>query len=282
MPDNTISSGPWRQPRNSAADEKGGIHDDTTAKNLGFQGGTIPGSVSMEQFTPLLVRYFGETWWTTGGMSVFLTQPVFDNEPVRCNLKPVKENKVQIWMENKAGNVVVEGTASLGDDPESEINARLLDNQPHPELRMLADVVIDTPSELCPVRISDEEIDARLRVITEPMDCYASADQFGERVAPIAPYVHAFRGVEPHIVPVRGPYVGMFGAIEVQYLAGPVLANTDYETSGQVIALSASPKTEIVWYTATLTATDTGQAVARMTKMDRLLKSASPLWSESE
>ena len=64
----------------------------------------------------------------------------------------------------------------------------------------------------------------------------------------------------------------------MQYLAGPVLAETAYLSNGQVIALSDSPKTEIVWYTATLTDASTGVAVARMTKMDRLLKSASPLW----
>jgi len=275
----SIITGPWRRPKNSSADEKGGIHDDDTAQVLGFEGGTIPGSVSMEQFTPMLIDYFGEDWWTRGGMSVFFASPVFHNEPVRCILDPLHSTAVRIWMENKAGEAVVQGTASLGEDPNSEIQGRLQDNAPHPNLRMLADVAIGNRCAPCTVRITDAQIDARIEVITEPLPCYESSTQFGQRVAPIAPYVHAFRDVEPHIIPVRGPYVGMFGAIDVQYLAGPVLANTEYTSQGEVIALSASPKTEIVWYTAVLTDARTGEHVARMTKMDRLLKSASPLWT---
>lgn len=46
--DTQILSGPWRHPINSSADEKGGIHDDETASNLGFAGGTIAGSIHME------------------------------------------------------------------------------------------------------------------------------------------------------------------------------------------------------------------------------------------
>ena len=67
----SIIKGNWRNPKNSSAEEKGGIHDDETAQELGLKGGTIPGSVSMEQFVPLLIDYFGESWWKTGGMSVF-------------------------------------------------------------------------------------------------------------------------------------------------------------------------------------------------------------------
>jgi hypothetical protein len=272
-------TGPWRKPKNSSADEAGGIHDNQTAQKLGFEGGTIPGSISMEQFTPLLTNHFGDEWWMTGGLSVFLSRPVFDNEPVRCMLGPRTDNKARVWMENKDGDIVVTGTASLGDDPDSEIRTRLQDNLKNPELRMMADVVIGKPSPACSVRITDEQVDERLPLITEPMECYTSKHQFGQKVAPIAPYVHAFRGVEEHIIPIKGAYVGMFGAIEVQYLSGPVTANTDYVCEGEVIALSASPKTEIVWYTARLSDATNGREVARMTKMDRLLKSASSLWN---
>ena len=274
----TTVLGPWRRPKNSSADEEGGIHDDITAKGLGFQGGTIPGSVSMEQFTPLLIDYFGEAWWQIGGLSVFMGAPVFDNEPVRCLLTPLSDTKAVVWMQNESGQAVVTGTASLGVDDNSEIQMRLKDNKPDPALRMMANVQIETPSPPCPVQISEAEIDERIPLITEPMECYVNPAQFGQRVAPVAPYVHAFRGVEEHIIPVNGPFVGMFGAIEVQYLGGPVLANTKYVTQGNVIALSASPKTEIVWYTATLTEAESQKPVARMIKMDRLLKDASPLW----
>ncbi|HJP49543.1 MAG TPA: hypothetical protein QF611_00785, partial [Pseudomonadales bacterium] len=55
--------GEWRKPVNTAANQKGGIHDDATATDLGFRGGTVAGSIHMEQFPPLLVELFGDDWW---------------------------------------------------------------------------------------------------------------------------------------------------------------------------------------------------------------------------
>ena len=274
-------SGPWRQPKNTSAHEKGGIHDDDTAQELGFQGGTIAGSIHMEQFPPLLVDHFGDAWWSQGGMSLYFKTATIEGEPVRCKLEPTGETKVRIWMENEAGAIVMEGSASLGEDDDSEVSRRINAIRPPGDLRMMADVVVAQPSPHCPVRITQESIDERLAVITEPVDCYVDDSFYGGRVAPIAPCIHAFRVVEPHIVPIRGPYVGLFGSIEVQYLSGPVVAERDYLAQGQVVALSDSPKTEIVWYTATLSDPATGAAVARMTKMDRLMKNASPLWSDA-
>ena len=79
---------------------------------------------------------------------------------------------------------------------------------------------------------------------------------------------------------IEGPYVGLFGAIEIQYLNGPVTSNTNYSLVGRALAVSESPKTEVLWYEATLSDPATGTPVARMIKMDRLMKGASPLWNE--
>ena len=46
--------GPLREPRNLAANVAGSIHDDSQAQKLGFRGGTVAGSIHMEQFPPLL------------------------------------------------------------------------------------------------------------------------------------------------------------------------------------------------------------------------------------
>ncbi|NKB99523.1 MAG: hypothetical protein GKR90_13645 [Pseudomonadales bacterium] len=273
--------GPWRRPKNTSADEKGGIHDDDTAQDLGFQGGTIAGSIHMEQFPPLLVQHFGDAWWSQGGMSLYFKAATIDHEPVCCKLEPTGETTARIWMENEAGTVVMEGSASLGEDENSEVSRRIEAVRPPTDLRMMADVVINEPSPPCPVRVPQKSIDERLAVITEPMTCYTDETLYGGNVAPIAPFVHAFREVEPHIIPVRGPYVGLFGSIEVQYLAGPIVAERDYVAQGHVVALSDSPKTEIIWYTATLSDPSSGEKIARMTKMDRLMKDASPLWSDA-
>ena len=171
--------GPWRRPKNTSADEKGGIHDDDTAQGLGFEGGTIAGSIHMEQFPPMLVDYFGDAWWSNGGISLYFKAATIDHEPVRCLLEPISEIKARIWMENEAGAVVMEGSASLGDDPDSEVSRRIAANRQATDLRMMADVVIGAPSPQGTVCVSEESIDKRLGVITESMDCYTDATLYG-------------------------------------------------------------------------------------------------------
>lgn len=274
----------WRRPVNTSADEKGGIHDDDTAQKLGFSGGTVAGSLHMEQFPPLLVQHFGEDWWRRGSMSLYFKKATFDGDPVRAFFEAESDHRGKLWMENEAGDLVMSGTAALGDDPESELSQRVANVRPATDLRMLTDV---EPGKICKpltVTASNEAIEERLRVITEPMDLYTEHEQenarWGGRVLPVAPFVHLFRGVELEIAPIRGPYVGLYGAIEVQYLNGPIVSNKTYGLQGHALAVSESPKTEVLWYEATLSDPDTNQAVARMVKMDRLMKDASPLWAE--
>ena len=51
-----ILSSELREARNGALEQRGSIHDDATATKLGFRGGTVAGSVHMDQFPPLLLR----------------------------------------------------------------------------------------------------------------------------------------------------------------------------------------------------------------------------------
>lgn len=277
-----VISGAWCRPVNTSADEKGGIHDDATAQNLGFQGGTIAGSIHMEQFVPLLVEHFGEQWWSRGGMSLYFLAATVDHEPVQCKVESVAPERAKIWMERENGDLVMQGTASLGPDQDSELNQRLKTVRPASDIRILRHVVIDKLSARHPVNMPAASIDERLAVITESLPCYANSEQFGGRVLPPAPFVHAFRVVEQEIAPLDGPFVGMFGAIELQYLNGPVFAERDYSAIGRVLAVSESPKTEILWYEATLRDVSSQQDVARMIKMDRLMKAASPHWADAE
>jgi len=174
------------------------------------------------------------------------------------------------------------GTAALGEDPASEIQTRLQNVRTPTDIRMLSNVVPNKPSPTLTATADDAAIDERLQVITEPMSLYTENAQdnstWGGRVLPIAPFVHLFRGVEIEIAPINGDYVGLYGAIEVQYLNGPVVSNTEYQLNGHALAVSESPKTEVLWYEATLSDPQSNQPVARMIKMDRLMKDASPLW----
>ena len=52
--ESNVIAGPIRRPRNPSAHVQGSIHDDATATALGFRGGTVAGSIHMDQFPPLL------------------------------------------------------------------------------------------------------------------------------------------------------------------------------------------------------------------------------------
>lgn len=275
-----IITGPWRKPTNTAADQKGGIHDDATAQNLGFAGGTVAGNLHMEQFPPLLLEHFGESWWQTGNLSLYFMSATQDMEPVRCFLEAQSDDAsadVRVWMENKNGDRVMAGTAGIGSASNSEIATRLANLRPAHDLRMLADVRLGDASPTLAVTATDAMVAERMKVITEPLPCYQEG---AHRVLPIAPLVQLFRGVEAHVAPVRGPFVGLYGAIEIEYYNGPIASNNSYNLTGKAIGVSESPKTEVLWYEAVLSDPATGAPAARMIKMDRVMKAASPLWTE--
>ena len=77
-------AGRWCRPRNTSADEKGGIHDDATARTLGFSGGTVAGSIHMEQFPPFLIEHLGADWLEQGTLSLYFRSATTDGVPVQC------------------------------------------------------------------------------------------------------------------------------------------------------------------------------------------------------
>ena len=90
--------------------------------------------------------------------------------------------------------------------------------------------------------------------------------------------VHAMVAVQSRMQTRRA--VGLYGAIEVRHLAGPVFAEKDYEVDGKVLALGATPKTEYVWFETRLRE-PRGEDVASMIMMLRFMKASSPLWPDA-
>lgn len=277
-------TGQWRKPTNTAAEQKGGIHDDATATDLGFRGGTVAGSIHMEQFAPLLEATFGEAWWRSGGLSLYFLSATLHQEPVRCFVSAVETDgpisTARVWMENEAGTVIVAGTASCGGFHErSELRSRLAQIRPRKELRILEQMNLGDRAESVAVRVSDQHVDRQLKVITEPLECFASDERFGARVLPMTGIVGIFDPAEQELAkPAIAPFVGLYGGIEIVFLNGPVFSETDYQSSGEIVGLTDSPKTEVLWRDMLLTKDD--QPIARMLKMDRLMKNSSPLWQD--
>lgn len=271
----------WRSPVNTAAHQKGGIHDDATATDLGFKGGTVAGAIHMEQFTPLLLKVFGNQWWQSGTLSLYFQNATTDREPVRClmtspeGIGPI--DRAHVWMEKRDGTVVASGSASCGDfDEKSALRQRLAKLRPFTELRILKDLKVGAIGAERKATVTNAQLDAQLDVITEPLNCYATNETFGARVLPSTQILRAFDPAELALIEaVQPPYVGLYGGIELQFLNGPVFSETRYKGRGQIVGLSDSPQTEILWRDMTLS---TNKPIIRMLKMDRLMKNSSPLW----
>ena len=105
--DATDLVGELRAPHNSAAQARGSIHDDATASKLGFRGGTVAGSIHMDQFVPLALKLYGDDWWKHGNMSFYFRQATVDREAVRAFAR-AGDPHARLWMENEAGALIAE------------------------------------------------------------------------------------------------------------------------------------------------------------------------------
>jgi len=109
-----VIEGRWCVPRNPAAAAKGVICHDATARRLGYESGLVPGAVHLEQFVPMLVRYFGEAWWRYGTLSLYVVSVTVDHEAMCCYLEPLSRERALVWMNAEGEALILEGTASLG------------------------------------------------------------------------------------------------------------------------------------------------------------------------
>ncbi|MDE0757401.1 MAG: hypothetical protein OSB45_04505 [Pseudomonadales bacterium] len=283
MEKDDVLTGLVRTPRNSAIRAgAGSIHDQVTAQKLGFRGGTVAGSLHMEQFPPLLIEAFGDDWLTTGSMSLYFRYATTDGEPVQAtvNRPGTGGNQVDIWMDDAAGNRVCDGTASVGDiDMSSAVRKRIAAVPEPQDIRILANVEVGKAGPMVASSIEQAGLDTRLAVITETLDAYTDAGLFGRRIMTPALQVQAMRPGEAALLPRDGSYgVGLFGAIDLQQVNGPALVNTPYQTFARVLAVGETPKTEYYYYESVLLDPKSDQTVMTMLMMIRFMKASSSLW----
>lgn len=266
-------TGPFRTPRNMAAEVKGSIHDDATAAKLGFRGGTVAGSVHMDQFVPRLVELFGERWFETGGISLYFTQATVDREDVAAQVA-AGDGRARLSMHNRQGAQICTGTASDQQDPSAELVGRMAGQEPADpkRLRILADVRVGDEGE-AKVRLDPERLVRHREIITEDLPVYAQGVLPPSQAVALA---HQARGAA--VGKAAQPHVGLFGALEVQHLAGPLRAGVDYAARTKIVKITESPKTENTWHEVILAAG--GKDVARVLFYLRFLKASSPLWRE--
>jgi hypothetical protein len=279
-----VIKGPLRQSVNNSRTAAGSIHDDATATKLGFRGGTVAGSIHMELFPPLLLRAFGQKWFERGSLSLYFVNATTDRESVRAHLSEPKlggaDEQVDAWIDREDGMPVAEGTASLGRPEPSALDRRDISKFAQGEFRILAHVKPGDQLGPVTVKVSADAQEARKKVITEPLDWYWDASPWGGPIAVPTLMVQAL-----YAQPIRSlkantsGAVGLFGAIELQNVNGPVLVDREYTAVGSVAAIGQSPKTEYVWFDTGLDDGD-GKMVAGMRMLLRWMKASSPLYQE--
>src|SRR4029077_7497263 len=120
---------------------------------------------------------------------------------------------------------------------------------------------------------------SRLKVITEALDWYTESP-FGGPIASPATTVHFLYAHPSRFIGKKaGRAVGLFGAIEVRNINGPLVLDRTYKVGGIILAVGESPKTEYAWFESHADTLD-GIRVAEMRMQLRWMKASSPLYAD--
>lgn len=284
-----ISSGICH-PRNLSINSKGSIHDDATATELGFRAGTVAGDIHLEQFGGILLQAFGQQWFETGSLSMYYMHATADAEPVEATLDtadkvaPLTNAQIAARMQTPEGITVAEGTASVGtSSAPSALYSRDRRSVDASTLKMLRYATPGRPLETFTRQAPGENQIVRHAsgTMTAPLDWYVNESPWGEPIcSPLTTCRLLVAGMTDSIEKECGEFVGLYGAIEIRHHQGPLLLNTEYTITGRVLDVSDSPKTEVLWYTTEARRAEdpSGDPIASLTMMTRLLKDSSPLY----
>jgi hypothetical protein len=289
-------AGPWRRPVNllvaQTYDSHASIHDDATAGKLGFKGGTIEGPTHFSQFAPLFHHVWGNAWFECGVISANYRSPAYEGEEVLVRLTLTAPRAATIEALKRDGTVVLSGTACVGPvTADSAVSKKRAAARPNEDARILAGVRIGARSERRTISLPFAQrmgdlypfsLEEKLRVITEPSAWYARAARspWGPAVMPvemISVLCQHIAAEDPF--PVSNPVVGLFADQEIRLIDGPLFPDTNYEIEREVIALSATPKTESMWIRSRLFLPGGGAPVAEMDLNQAFLKASSPLYA---
>lgn len=256
--------GEWQQPENRWADAPGSIHNDAVAKRVGMRGGTIPGTIHLGHFVPLIEACFGERWWKDGTISMYYTYATTHREDVRAVLQRPAANasnvRVDAYVETPEGTVVCKGSISVGRPAEpAYVRSLTLDSAPPGANRILKGLAVGAQTGVRDDFVFDGEATPD-GVVRNPAVMYQALNAGFPRDT------------------IAQPSVGFFGATEIVLHRGPIRTGVPYRRSGRVVSVGASAKTEFAWVDSSLLDQD-GTLVAEMRHLTRWMKVSSPLWT---
>jgi hypothetical protein len=277
--------GGWRAPENLWRNMKTSIHDDATAKKVGMRGGTIPGTIHLSLFAPLMLKIFGDRWFEKGSLSMYYTFATTDKEEVRAVVKIPPEGADDVQMEARVempnGKVIATGTVAVGEPKElSYLQALELKSSNPEDLRILKGMKVGDDFISREVLINQEDANKGLKAITDHLDYYMGKSPWGNSIlSPTA--IFGTMSLNSKTLDIaREKAVPFYGATEIRNINGPVMVGIPYEASGKVVCAGVSRKTEYYWIDAILKGKESGKVVASMRHMTRYMKAGSPLYTE--
>jgi hypothetical protein len=158
---------------------------------------------------------------------------------------------------------------------------RPLDRFDAGQMRILGGLKVGDQFEESDVILTPAAMGERMKEITEPLEWYAGPSPWGGAIATPAAMVQLLYASP--IASLRGKLgaaVGLFGAIEIRSMHGPVLVDQRYRVIGNIVSLGQSPKTEYMWFETALDDSDR-KRIAEMRMLLRFMKASSPLYQDS-
>lgn len=275
--DDGTLTGPFRAPAQMLADQEYGghasVHDDAEAAKLGLAGAPIEGPTHFSQFDPLAVERWGQEWFERGCISSHFLNMVVEGEEVQAALSPHGERSATINAVKHDGTPVLTGTASIGRDTSTELDARRERGLGDPgALHIVDQLEIGMTSDVATVAMGFDShngalypfsLNDKLERITERSGWYdASAESpWGAPIVPTEMISVLTHQSGAHF-PVRGPAVGLFIDLEVRYVDGPVFVDRPYEVAHTIVGIGQGRSVESYWTESTLTDAQTGRHAA--------------------
>ncbi|MEM7365813.1 MAG: hypothetical protein AAF525_17480 [Pseudomonadota bacterium] len=276
-------AGPMCTGRNwSISSGAGSIHDDDTASKLGFRGGTVGGDIHMNQFASLLVQIFGDAWFERGHLSLDFKNATVDQEKVQAfaEVPADGQKQVRVWMEREDGLLVCQGTGGIDDHSKTELRSKDMRPCDPTELRILRQ--FEPGMSLGTYQMDASSAGQILKLddglLNDPLPCYRDS-KWGLPVSSPSSvmqtmFSYVMQGITPRAIESS---TGLFGAIEFCIHNGPYLLDQPYRLECEVVCVSQSPKTEILWYDCHAY-NQAGDHVITMRVQSRTMKAASSLY----
>ncbi len=278
-----VINGPFRKPLQMLAEQEYdghlSIHDDNQAQELGFNGAPIEGPTHFSQFDPLLHALWGDRWFECGCISSHFKNVVIEGDEVQAFVeKPKGDAKiVKIWAVKKSGELVLEGSASLGPEhPETTLDT-LMGSRPTPDnLVILEGINIgDKSPELDRVHMNFDQhlgnnypftLNSKLTRITENCTWYspetAQQSPWGRAIIPTEMVSPLVNFTDNGLKEAKGPAIGLFADLEIRMLKGPLFVGQDYHLEREVVGLGESKRTESMWIRTYIRDTESGELLA--------------------